>query len=53
MAINLSRGPQYVIAMLGVLKAGGVIVPLDPGMPSERIADILSQCRPRSSSTTR
>ena len=43
-AINLSRGPQYVIAMLGVLKAGGVIVPLDPAMPADRIADILNQC---------
>ncbi|WP_326549184.1 amino acid adenylation domain-containing protein [Mycolicibacterium sp. ND9-15] len=43
-AIRLSRGPQYVIAMLAVLKAGGVIVPLDPGMPAERIADILDQC---------
>ncbi len=45
-AINLFRGPQYVIAMLGVLKAAGVIVPLDPVMPPERVADILSQCRP-------
>lgn len=43
-AIRLSRGPQYVIAMFAVLKAGGVIVPLDPGMPAERIADILGQC---------
>ena len=45
-AINLSRGPQYVIAMLGVLKAGGVIVPLDPAMPADRVADILRQCSP-------
>lgn len=43
-AINLSRGPQYVMAMLGVLKAGAVIVPLDPAMPADRIADILAQC---------
>ena len=43
-AINLSRGPQYVFAMLGVLKAGGVIVPLDPAMPPDRVADILTQC---------
>lgn len=43
-AVHLSRGPQYVVAMLAVLKAGGVIVPLDPGMPDERIADILEQC---------
>lgn len=42
-AINLPRGPEYVIAMLGVLKAGGVIVPLDPGMPADRIDDILTQ----------
>jgi mycobactin peptide synthetase MbtF len=41
--INLSRGPDYVVAMLGVLKAGGVIVPVDPGMPQERIADIVQQ----------
>ena len=43
-AINLSRGPQYVVAMLGVLKAGAVIVPLDPAMPADRINDILAQC---------
>lgn len=43
-AIRLSRGPRYVVAMLAVLKAGGVIVPLDPGMPAERITDILDQC---------
>ena len=42
-AILLSRGPDYVIAMLAVLKAGGMIVPLDPAMPAERIADILAQ----------
>jgi mycobactin peptide synthetase MbtF len=42
-AVNLSRGLDYVVAMLGVLKAGGVIVPLDPAMPAERVADILHQ----------
>jgi mycobactin peptide synthetase MbtF len=42
-AVNVSRGPDYVVAMLAVLKAGGVIVPLDPGMPAERISDILAQ----------
>ncbi|SEH73979.1 mycobactin peptide synthetase MbtF [Mycolicibacterium rutilum] len=42
-AIRLPRGPQYVIAMFAVLKAGGVIVPLDPAMPADRIADILAQ----------
>jgi mycobactin peptide synthetase MbtF len=42
-AIVLPRGPNYVAAMLAVLKAGGMIVPLDPGMPDERIAEILRQ----------
>lgn len=42
-AINLARGPDYVVAMLAVLKAGAVIVPLDPGMPADRVADILEQ----------
>ncbi len=42
-AVSLSRGPDYVVAMLGVLKAGGMIVPLDPGMPAERVADIMAQ----------
>ncbi len=42
-AIRLPRGPRYVITMFAVLKAGGMIVPLDPAMPDERVADILGQ----------
>jgi mycobactin peptide synthetase MbtF len=42
-AILLPRGPGYVAAMLAILKAGGMIVPLDPGMPDERVAEILRQ----------
>ncbi|WP_163892268.1 non-ribosomal peptide synthetase [Mycolicibacterium hippocampi] len=42
-AVMLSRGPDYVVAMLGVLKAGAMIVPLDPAMPAERVGDILEQ----------
>ncbi|OBI89705.1 non-ribosomal peptide synthetase [Mycobacterium sp. 1245805.9] len=42
-AIMLPRSPNYVAAMLAVLKAGGMIVPLDPGMPGERVAEILRQ----------
>ena len=41
--ILLSRGPDYVVAMLAVLKAGGLIVPLDPGMPSQRVQEIVAQ----------
>jgi mycobactin peptide synthetase MbtF len=42
-AIKLSRGPNYVVAMLAVLKAGAMCVPLEPGMPPERVASILRQ----------
>lgn len=41
--VLLRRGPDYVVAMLGVLKAGGMIVPLDPSMPADRIEEILGQ----------
>ncbi|HET9890754.1 MAG TPA: amino acid adenylation domain-containing protein, partial [Mycobacterium sp.] len=41
--IRLSRGPQYVIAILAVLKAGGMCVPMEPGMPPERVNSILRQ----------
>jgi mycobactin peptide synthetase MbtF len=45
-AIVLSRGPKYVAALLAILKAGGMIVPLDPAMPGERVAEILRQTSP-------
>ncbi|HTM83897.1 MAG TPA: amino acid adenylation domain-containing protein, partial [Mycobacterium sp.] len=41
--IRLRRGPDYVVAMLAVLKTGGLIVPLDPAMPDERVHEILRQ----------
>ncbi|MCP9276682.1 amino acid adenylation domain-containing protein [Mycolicibacterium arenosum] len=41
--IRLPRGPGYVVAMLAVLKAGGLIVPLDPAMPQERVDEIVRQ----------
>lgn len=41
--IRLHRGPDYVVAMLAVLKAGGLIVPLDQGMPQERVDEIVRQ----------
>ncbi|OBH56661.1 non-ribosomal peptide synthetase [Mycobacterium sp. E2479] len=41
--IRLYRGPRYVIAILAVLKAGGMCVPMEPGMPSERVNSILRQ----------
>ncbi|WP_406814976.1 amino acid adenylation domain-containing protein [Mycobacterium sp. M23085] len=41
--VRLSRGPHYIIAILAVLKAGGMCVPMEPGMPPERVNSILRQ----------
>lgn len=41
--IRLFRGPRYIIAILAVLKAGGMCVPMEPGMPPERVNSILRQ----------
>nr|WP_275691574.1 amino acid adenylation domain-containing protein [Mycolicibacterium sphagni] len=42
-AIRLPRNADYVVAMLGVLKAGGMYVPLEPEMPAGRVDSILAQ----------
>jgi amino acid adenylation domain-containing protein/non-ribosomal peptide synthase protein (TIGR01720 family) len=36
--VCLERSPRMVVAFLGVLKAGGAFVPLDPSYPPERLA---------------
>ena len=41
-ALLLSHGGPAVAALLGVLQAGGLYVPLDPTAPSERLAAILA-----------
>ncbi|HEU4881106.1 MAG TPA: amino acid adenylation domain-containing protein, partial [Longimicrobium sp.] len=40
--ICLERGPEMVVAILAVLKAGGAWVPLDPAYPAERLAFMLA-----------
>jgi amino acid adenylation domain-containing protein len=39
--ICLERSPEMVIALLGVLKAGGAYLPLDPEQPRDRLAYML------------
>src|SRR5258708_9601164 len=38
---------ESVISMLGVLKAGGVYVPLHPQAPAERLGYLIGNCRIR------
>ena len=44
-AILDERGLDLLAAMLGILKAGGAFVPLDPAYPSERIRYMLADSR--------
>ncbi|MCU0532553.1 MAG: amino acid adenylation domain-containing protein [Hydrococcus sp. Prado102] len=43
--IYLKRSLEMFVAMLGVLKAGGAYIPIDPTYPSERVATILEDAR--------
>ncbi|MFF5867737.1 amino acid adenylation domain-containing protein [Pseudomonas sp. NPDC012596] len=45
-AICVERGVSMMLALLGVLKAGGVYVPLDPGYPAERLRFMLEDSAP-------
>ncbi|GAC1348925.1 MAG: hypothetical protein NVSMB19_01500 [Vulcanimicrobiaceae bacterium] len=45
--ICLERGVELIVAMLGVLKAGGCYVPLDPALPRERLQTMLEDVRPQ------
>ncbi|MCF5710752.1 amino acid adenylation domain-containing protein, partial [Pseudomonas syringae] len=45
-AICVERGPQMIIGLLGILKAGAGYVPLDPAYPTERLAYLLQDSSP-------
>ncbi|MGW4209321.1 amino acid adenylation domain-containing protein [Lentzea sp. NPDC004789] len=40
--LSAERGVEMVVGLLGVLKAGGGYVPLDPDFPSDRLAFVLA-----------
>ncbi|QQQ79105.1 non-ribosomal peptide synthase/polyketide synthase [Saccharothrix sp. 6-C] len=40
-ALALPRGLDWVVAVLGILKAGAVYLPVDPGLPEARYAYLL------------
>lgn len=37
----LERSPEYIVALLGALRAGAPFVPIDPGWPDDRIEHVL------------
>jgi amino acid adenylation domain-containing protein len=41
-AVLLDRSEDLVVALLGVLKAGGAVMPLDPAQPTNRLAAMLT-----------
>lgn len=43
--ILLRRSPELIIAIIGVLKSGGSYLPIDPGLPEERINYIIKQSK--------
>lgn len=43
-AVLLDKSPDLVITALGVLKAGGVYLPVDPTYPEDRLSFILGDC---------
>ena len=45
-ALALPRSPELLAAVFGVLKSGAAYVPLDLGLPPERIAATLAESRP-------
>ncbi|MEM8533824.1 MAG: amino acid adenylation domain-containing protein [Chloroflexota bacterium] len=45
-ALAMERPPSMIIALLGVLKAGGAYIPLDPSYPSARLSSILTDAQP-------
>lgn len=44
-AIAMDRSIELMVAILGVLKAGGVYVPLDPAYPADRLAFMLEDSK--------
>ncbi len=43
--VCMQRGTNVLIALLAILKAGGIYFPLDPGAPSERLTFLLQDAK--------
>ncbi|WP_246653500.1 non-ribosomal peptide synthetase [Nonomuraea guangzhouensis] len=45
-AVALPKSAALVVALLAIMKAGGAYLPVDPGLPAERIRFMLDDVRP-------
>lgn len=45
-AVCLEPSVWFLVSLVGILKAGAVYVPLDPGHPQARIKHIIEECMP-------
>ncbi|MFI7359270.1 amino acid adenylation domain-containing protein [Streptomyces avidinii] len=45
-ALALPRSADLLVALLGVLKSGAAVLPLDPRQPGDRLAHVLTDARP-------
>jgi amino acid adenylation domain-containing protein len=44
--LSAERSPELVVGILGILRSGGALVPLDPAHPAERLSLLLEEARP-------
>ncbi|WP_327143615.1 non-ribosomal peptide synthetase [Nocardia sp. NBC_01327] len=51
-ALGMSRSPAWVVACWGVTKSGAAFMPVDPGFPRARIANMLDEADVRAVVTT-
>ncbi len=45
-AVSMERSPELIIALLGILKAGGVYFPIDPSYPVSRRKEMIRDAAP-------
>jgi non-ribosomal peptide synthetase component F len=44
--VSMERSLELIVAIVGILKAGGAWLPLDPAYPEKRLAFMLHDARP-------